>query len=90
MKEKANKKCKVLIRTVKIFSYARYSARCLARTPAVDMDLKVEALLKMQVQLKLCMNLEVPVEVMVEPDLGMVLLLKTDMRLKSIMFKEGS
>ena len=58
MREKANKKCEVFIRTVEFFIYARYSARCLARAPAVDMDLKVEALLKMQVQLKLCMNLE--------------------------------
>lgn len=58
MREKANKKCEVFIRTVEFFIYARYSARCLARAPAVDMDLKVDALLKMQVQLKLCMNLE--------------------------------
>lgn len=58
MREKANKKCEVFIRTVEFFIYARYSARCLARAPAVDMDLKVETLLKMQVQLKLCMNLE--------------------------------
>ena len=87
MREKVNKKCEVFIRTIKIFSYARHIARCTVRVPAVDMDLKVEVgvFLKMHMQLKLCMNLEVPMEVMVKPDLEMELLLETDMLVKLLM-----